>query len=257
MNFDRNVVDKMINTLPPILGETPFGLLIDEDDRSAPENPICFNEIQEQILDIDGEAEIKYGVSKLVIITSLLKDTVIKIPFQGVYYKHYDDYDKKHKDIVYFDEDLYEYGFTPFSYARSKDRTNYCEVEWERYKKLKKMNLDKFVAETAFYTILSNGIKVYLQEKAYSNKDDPNWTKRRSTQKSHNLARHWSEDEGITINTEWIGLCIDKYGEEKTKAFLDYCNYKDPIIISDCHDGNIGYRGDGTPLIIDYSGFED
>lgn len=255
MNFDKNVVDKMINTLPPILGETPFGLLYDEED-GGPTVPICFNEIQEQILDIDGEAEFKFGMSKLVIIAPSLKDIVIKIPFHGIYDKYYDDYDK-HKDIVYFDEDLYEYGFTQFNSARVKDRSNYCAVEYDRYQKLKKLNLDKFVAETAFYTTLSNGIKVYLQEKAYSSEDDPDWTERKSTQRSRNLARHWSEDEGITINTEWIGLCIDKYGEKKTKKFLDYCNYTDPVIIADCHTGNIGYRADGTPLILDFSWFED
>ena len=255
MNFDRDVVDKMINTIPPILGETPFGLLIDGDN--GPENPICFDEIQEQILNIDGDAEFRYGMSKLVIIAPSLKDIVIKIPFSGVYDKYYDDYDKSHKDITYFDEDLYEYDFSAFENARTKDKADYCTVEYEKYQKLKDLNFEIFVAETAFYTTLSNGIKVYIQEKAYSSEDDPNWSNRKSTQRSHNLARHWSEDEGITIDTEWVGLCIDKYGEKKTKEFLDYCNYKDPIIISDCHCGNIGYRMDGSPLIIDYSGFED
>lgn len=256
MNFDRNVVDKMINTLPPILGETPFGLLYDEDE-GGPQYPICFDEIQEQILDIDGETEFKYGISKLVIIAPSLKNTVIKIPFKGFYDKYEDDGYNKHKDIVYFDENLYEYDFSAFENARTKDRTDYCAVEYEKYQKLKDLNFEIFVAETAFYTTLSNGIKIYIQEKAYSSEDDPNWSSRKSTQRSHNLARHWSEDEGITINTEWVGLCIDKYGEEITKKFLDYCNYKDPIIISDCHCGNIGYRMDGTPLIIDYSGFEN
>lgn len=255
MNFDRNVVDKMINTLPPILGETPFGLLIDDDN--GPENPICFDEIQEQILNIDGNAEFRYGMSKLVIIAPSLKDIVIKVPFSGIYDKYYDDYNKQHKDIIYFDENLYEYDFSAFENARTKDRTDYCAVEYEKYQKLKKLDLNIFVAETAFYTILSNGIKVYIQERAYSSEDDPNWNERKSSQRSHNLARRWSEDEGITINTEWVGLCIDKYGEEITKKFLDYCNYKDPIIISDCHCGNIGYRMNGSPLIIDYSGFED
>ena len=255
MKFDKSVVDKMINTFPPILGETPFGLLIDDDN--GPEKPICFDEIQEQILNIDEDAEFRYGMSKLVIVAPSLKDIVIKIPFSGTYDKYYDDYDKRHKDIIYFDEDLYEYDFSAFENARTKDKTDYCAVEYEKYQKLKKLDLDIFVAKTAFYTILSNGIKVYIQERAYSSVDDPNWSERKSSQRSHNLARRWSEDEGITINTEWIGLCIDKYGEETTKKFLDYCNYKDPIIISDCQYGNIGYRMDGSPLIIDYSGFED
>ena len=106
MNFDKNVVDKIINTLPPILGDTPFGLLYDEDD--GPQCPICFDEIQEQILNIDGEAEFRYGMSKLVIIAPSLKDIVIKIPFNGIYDKYEDDGYDTHKYIVYFDNYLYE-----------------------------------------------------------------------------------------------------------------------------------------------------
>lgn len=254
MNFDKDVVDKMINLLPPILGETPFGMLMDDH---GPKNPIYFDEIQEQILDIDGDADIKYGMSKMVIIAPSLKNIVIKIPFCGIYDMYYDDYDRKYKNILYQDDDLCEYNFTFFDNARTKDRTDYCAVEYEKYQKLKTLNLNNFVAETEFYTFLSNGMKVYLQEKGFSSEDDPNWQGRKSSQKSHNLAKHWSEDEGITINTEWVGLCIDQYGEEKTKEFLDYCYYKDPIIISDCHDGNVGYRMNGTPFLLDYSGFED
>lgn len=255
MNFDENVVDKIINTLPPILGDTPFGLLYNSDE--GPLNPIYFDEIQEQVINIDEKTEFRYGMSKLVIIAPSLNNIVIKIPFNGIYDKYEDDNYDEHKDIKYFDNYLYEYGFTPFENARAKDKTDYCAVEYEKYQKLKSLNLGIFVAETAFYTTLSNGIKVYIQEKAYSSEDDPNWSSRKSTQRSHNLARHWSEDEGITINTEWVGLCIDQYGEKETKKFLDYCNYKDPIIISDCHIGNIGYRTDGSPLILDYSGFEN
>ena len=64
MNVNREVVDKIIQIIPPILGDSPFGLLMDDD---GPHDPICFDEIQEAILDIDGNAEIKYGVSSLCI----------------------------------------------------------------------------------------------------------------------------------------------------------------------------------------------
>lgn len=255
MNFDKEVIDKMINIFPPILGDDPFGLLMNED---GPLEPIYFDLIQKEICKIDKDAELKFGMSKLVIIAPSLIDVVIKIPFKGFYDAYCDDYDFHNSDIVYFDKDDYEYDFSYFSYARSKkDHSNYCQAEYEIYKKLKERDLDIFVAETQFYTTLSNGMPIYIQERAYSEEDDTSWINKKSSQHSKNLARQLSEDREIAVNQEWIGICIDRYGEKKTEQFLDYCAYKEPMILSDSHTGNIGYREDGSPLIIDYSGFEE
>lgn len=258
MNVNREVVDKMIQTIPPILGDSPFGLLMDDD---GPHDPICFDEIQEAILNIDGSAEIKWGMSKLVIIAPSLKDIVIKIPFDGIYDFHYDDvyYQKKKSEHTYYDEHG-EWDFHKFNSVKSKDKknkTDYCAVEVEKYQDLFAIDLDIFVAETYLYDTMSNGIRVYIQEKAFSSEDDPEWSTRRSSANSGATARKWIDEESIPLESNWIGLCIDKYGEERTKEFLDYCNYKDPTLISDTHCGNIGYRMDGSPLIIDYSGFWD
>ena len=87
MNFDKYLVNQFINTLPDILNGMPFGLLVREGE---PEEPIYYNELEENILNIDNEAEIKYGISIMVISAPSLEDIVIKIPFSGCY-DHYDD----------------------------------------------------------------------------------------------------------------------------------------------------------------------
>lgn len=258
MNVNKEVIDKMIQAIPPILGDHPLGLLMDD---GGPQEPAYFEDIEEAILDIDGAAQIKYGMSKLVIVAPSLENIVIKIPFSGVYDFHYDDdysYDEASDYVYYTDEG--EWDFHEFNNVRSKDKknkTDYCAVEAEKYQDLYSLDLDEFVAETHLYTELSNGIKVYIQEKALSSEDDPSWNTRKSSADSRATARKWVDEESIPLESNWIGLCIDVYGEDRTKAFLDYCNYEDPILISDTHCGNIGYREDGSPVLLDYSGFLD
>ena len=59
------------------------------------------------------------------------------------------------------------------------------------------------------------------------------------------------------MNTEWIAICLDKYGKSKVERFLYYCENIDLDILDDIHNGNYGYRTNGTPCIIDYSGYAD
>ena len=263
MNFNSHVVNKFINNISPILSRSPFGLLVKEGE---PEEPIYYNEIEEKILDIDNGAEIRYGISKMVISAPSLRDVVIKIPFNGIYDFYYDDYlypyDKDDylypydkTDITFFDGEDHYYYYTQFNSAENNiNNSDYCATELEKYNTLKTFGLDNFVAKTEFYNT-SNNIRFYLQEKAMSMEED--FKKRRSSFKSKNTARQWIEDEMMTIDVEWAGMCIDYYGEELTKQFLDYCNYQDDIIISDPHMGNFGYRKNGEPIVIDFSGFAD
>lgn len=258
MTFDKNVVNNFVQVLPDIIGDTPFGLIMDSEGE--PEEPVYYDDIKNEICKIDSNAEFYFGISKMVIAAPSLGDIVIKIPFKG-FYNYYcgeedfnDDLILSEDDILHIYDDVYT--FLAFNRAiRYKD--DYCAVEELLYRDMYNKNIEIFVAETQYFTTLSNGLKIYIQEKVIPMADDEDFNKRKSSAHSKNIAKKWQDEDSIPLDVDWIGLCIDNYGESLTEAFLHYCNYTEPIVISDTHDGNIGYRLDGTPCILDYSGFRN
>ena len=217
-----------------------------------PEYPIFYNEIYEEITTkVDPFARVLFGMSKCVITAPSLKGVVIKIPFSGTYECYFDD-DHEDNDYVYEDD---EYIFSPFSCAETKDGWDYCMSEYEKYKELRRRNLECFVAQTQFYNITENNLRVFLQEKIISREYDT--FDRVPSLRSKDIAKQWQAQDLLTVDTTWLASCIDNYGESKTKRFLDYCQDKNYQIIADFHYGNYGYRNDGTPAILDYSGFKD
>lgn len=236
------IVDSFIQDFPQILSDKPFGLRIIEGE---PNYPICFNELEESILQVDPKAEFRFGMSKYVITAPSLDNVVIKIPFSGTYDYYYDD---DIDDVDYVDDNGMPYGFNFFQ------RKDYCKVEYEKYLELWYRNLDCFVAKTQLYTTI-NGINIFLQEKVVPYED--NWHSRKPSAHSAKTADSWIQEELLALDSNWLANCIDLYGESKTKRFIDYCNYQDPDIISDLHSGNIGYRTNNTPVILDFSGFAE
>ena len=229
----------------------PFGLLIANDNI---EEPLFYSELEEAILEVDGDADIQFGISKFVIIPSTT-DYVIKIPFNGRY-EYYDDdirlyEEEKLDDYTYIIHDGCPYFYSPFSYV-----ADYCEKEFSTYKKLCCKNLEYFVAETRFYKEFPNKIKIFTQEKiipCFNDCED-----RKPTIRSKDIAKRWIKEDCFALDSTWLANCIDYYGEQQTKRFMDYCDNKEPDILADTHLGNLGYRpDDGSPVILDYSGFSD
>lgn len=239
--FNKNYVDKILKAIFPL--PECFGLICDDYDDELEDYDFIKKEIQK----IDPGAEVRFGMSKLVIIPSIEKNIVIKIPFNGVY-----NYEEPYDDEDYYTEG--EYIWKSFCYAPGSDKTDYCLAECEKYQKLKSYGLHCFVAKTILYKVYE-GIRIFIQEKGIPETDAcSNHTASLDSQKLAKELRN--EGKFHYIRTEWIANCLDKYKEFKVKKFLEYCS-KDPDILADMHDDNFGYRKNGTPVLLDFSNYLD
>jgi len=188
---------------------------------------------------VDPSAIMVYGASKLIIISAKL-DFVIKIPFNGYWSETYYE-DGDNDDLEWID----------FYQAPTEDGYDYCYAEYEKYRDLEKVFLKNFVATTIFYKEI-DGVRIFLQEKIICSFDNK---VNLSSKKSMNLALKWKKEKKIDITVAWVASCLDYYGINKTKKFLNYCNEVDEDILNDWHEGNYGYRKDGSPALIDFSGY--
>ena len=224
MTFNHNAVDKILTAIFPLPEE--FGL----DNNTE---PINFSLIQNQIKTVDTCAYINFGISKMVIISPSFNNVVIKIPFNGEFDEHAE--------------------WFPFEWANGSSSSDYCLAEYEKYCRLKTYGLDCFVAKTIKYKTIDN-VRIFIQEKVIPEEDTCSLDFIPSL-KSKELARRWQEEGQSIFDTLWFANCLDKYGQSKVQRFLYYCNNIDLDILEDTHEGNYGYRENGTPVILDYSNF--
>lgn len=230
MTFNHELVNQFLEAIFPLPQQ--FGIFLNEEKSSELTD---FSYFEEVIYDIDPNASICFGASKMVIISPNLGNIVIKIPFNG----HFNETDDK---------------WCPFMWATGSDPTDYCLAEYEKYNKLKTYGLDCFVAKVLYYKTIC-GTRIFLQEKI-TPEDDLCFSNQPS-KKSQDLANRWYDEGKFYINPEWIANCLDKYGTSKVKRFLYYCTNIDLDILEDIHSGNYGYRDNETPCLLDYSNFLD
>lgn len=235
MTFNHKLVDEFLEAIFPLPEE--FGVICCNDDDES--EPVDFSFFQEAIWDVDPDAIVCFGMSKIVIISPNLGNVVIKIPFNGYYMEN---------DI---DGNL---EWNPFCWAAGSDPKDYCLTEFEKYNRLKTYGLDCFVAKVIFYKEMC-GVRIFLQEQVIPENDS--YCTRRPSRKSQDLANKWYDEGKFYIEPEWIANCLDKYGKSKVERFLYYCANIDPDILEDVHSGNFGYRGDETPCILDFSNYSD
>ena len=233
MTFNHTLVDKFLEAIFPL--PENFGIVLRENEESE---PIDFSFFQEAVWDVDPDASVYFGMSKIVIISPNLNNVVIKIPFNGFFEEN-------------MEEDLY---WHTFRWASGSDSKDYCLTEFEKYNKLKTYELDCFVAKIMFYKEIC-GVRVFLQEQVVPENDS--YCTRKPSQKSQDLANKWYDERKFYIEPEWIANCLDKYGKSKVERFIYYCANIDPDILEDAHDGNFGYRKDETPCVLDYSNYRD
>lgn len=220
--FNEDFANKMLAALCPL--PEYFGR-----DR----NSICDTAIDSWFFRHGFNASIKYGASKLVILSPEFGDSVLKISFKG--YFDYDDW------------------WMPFECAPGSDPTDYCQAEYEKYKKLKELNLDCFVAETSPYKTIGD-VKVFIQEKITPYDEIIDCSFDHPTNDSMKLAEKYCPSSSLDLT--WIANCFDCYGTSKVRDFFDYCD-KDHDILNDFYETNYGYRKDGTPALLDFSNFCD
>lgn len=203
--------------------------LSDADDAEYSEG---FSYIYEQV-----DEEIRTGVSKVVIIPHD-SSYVLKIPYRGA------------RD----EEKSWD-----FHYAGNKIRDwDYCETEAEIYDAFKAEGLECFLAKTVRYGKDATGYPLYIQEKCITSYDyedpDSNYTYDDTERKTFRSMFAC----GIAVaNNTWNMKAIMYYGVEKYIRFMQLCMDRFPDVLSDLHSENYGYRTDGSPVLIDFSSWND
>ena len=185
--------------------------------------------------------EVCHGVSKMAIIIPGCS-LVIKIPFNGQW-----KYEEKHNKETGEYEEGEEY-FEPFY-----EYEDYCALEESVYKNAEAAGFDQYLAKTSFYKAIKN-CYVYIQEKVFGLYSD-----KASTPTDDSRRKIKARRDGYIGTSDWSACFIDFFGEDAFEKFYNYCVYGDDehemCIDDDLHAGNIGFRADGSPVILDYSGW--
>ncbi len=164
---------------------------------------------------------INTGASKGVIIPFEDSDYVIKIPF------NYDDYSNEYYDY------------------------NYCDLEYENYKRAIEYGVADFFAEIK-PLINIDGFTIYAQTRVAQGLWNSN-KKYQFEEAKKKVNDIYGGDVESNCPTCTIALLIDNYGESKV---LDFLIFIEEYEINDLTDNNIGIsRENGYIKIMDYSGF--
>lgn len=215
----------------------------DEDDDYCYAVESLYDFLSEQ----KDNGSISTGATKMVYIPSDVNASfVLKIPFYGHRCWH-GEYDDEGNYI----EDSDSCEMEDFSGAEnSKNNYDYCRTELEVYEEAVAAGFADFFPYTALYAYGTDYTpNVYIQEKA---KSFSSCYDEGSEEVSSTASKLSSESEKY-LPFNFICSCILYYGAERTKAFLDWVDSME--VISDIHNGNIGRRQNGAPIIIDFAGF--
>lgn len=220
MVFDKDYVDFILEQIFPLNYENFFSYKY-------------FKALQKKITEIDENIKLERGLTKCVIIPPCTS-FVIKIPFKGT---------------------ILGNNISLFSGADAEDKSDYCLAEYNKYLSLKDASLEKFVAKTYYYKTI-DGIRIFIQEKIIPLNNNNISQYSFNSKNSFNLAEKTLDEYGIyDIDTEWMGACFEIYGYDKVIEFIEFCIYTDTDLIEDMHDGNYGYRENGEPALLDFSGY--
>lgn len=234
MNFNKELANRFVEAISDVLPED-FGVIDDTGE------PICLFDIEDAITRVDPEATVQFGATKLVIISRNLQGVVLKIPFKGRWFPTAVYYEEEDWD---FDE---AYEFEPFGYG------DYCLEELNRYIKLKEKDFAMFFSETEKLCDGPSIGTVIVQEETVTKAQTV--SRYRASEKASRL----SANMNTPMDSLWVALCIDEYGEDLVKDFFAYCRDEDEDdLLSDCHYDNYGYRKkDRSPCILDFSGYQE
>lgn len=197
-----------------------FGATVDGEMSDA------MNFVGEQLKEVET---VNWGASKYVIFPCK-KDYVVKIPFNGEFSYWYDT--KKDEEMTDF----------------IKREIDYCSIEASIYADAVVSGLDEFFAKTKYYGVTFNGTPFYISEKViefYAGKEK---SKNPSNESKQKAIKYIVND----LNQDWIARAIEWYGEYKVKELIIFLVEEG---VNDLHSNNLGFRKNGAPVILDYSGF--
>lgn len=191
--------------------------------------------VEEKVIDrLDSdifEPDWNTGATKLVLFPKKC-NFVIKIPLNGYVYS------KK---------------FYEFEGAPGADNCwDYCAVEKSLYETAVEALAEKFFLKLE-YAGNVNDYPIYKQVKATSFADSR--SRHEYSEIKRSSTREICEEIHVScFHTCWLSDFLEFYTKEDLallNEFIEDCG------ISDLHSGNLGYKENGIPVIIDYAGFWD
>ena len=189
--------------------------------------------IEDVYAQLDGSVETAFGASKFVIF--LNENEVIKVPFSGCYW-----WDSEAENNFRFDEFM---------------NTDYCATEAAVYADAVALGVEQFFASVKYCGTAVGGTPIYLAERVYGfYENDDIRNKTNSSEDSLKKAKELAKNNHTYFSAEWLAKAIEYYG---LNAVIDLMAFIDLENINDFHCGNVGFRKDGSPVILDYSGYHE
>ena len=216
-----------VEDIKNLIVPTQFGINNEGDECS-----VAMEEVMEQLPQSVAEG-CAWGVSKFVIFPDEDKDVVVKLPFSGTFCEVWQD-----------DTEEYE---SYFDYYNSK-HDNYCEMEANIYEEAEEEGVEEFFASTKYAGRTASDTPYYVSERVYGYISDELI---RVTPSEDSVKK--AESKYASMRTSWLAEAIEWYGEAKVDKFLKFVETHN---INDLHNGNFGYRKNGAPCLLDYSGFQ-
>ena len=227
------IEDKLTKVFNEIVKKVPENFGWDEYDTEEENTAV----ISEALRDAKVAGGAYRGATKAVAVVSGCS-SVLKVPYSGKW-----DYDKS-VDCDYF---------TKFEGAdNSKDHNwDYCLTEYEVYEAAKENGLDIFFPKTEIMGECESGT-VIKQERVLDFYEYCSISEDRTIELAYLDAKYCD-----LINSQWIAAAIERYGRTMVDKLIDFLEDNFPIVVEDLHNGNIGFRENGDPIILDFSGWNE
>lgn len=227
------IEDKLTKVFNEIVKKVPEKFGWDEYDTEEENTAV----ISEALKDAKVAGGAYRGATKAVAVVSGCS-SVLKVPYSGKW-----DYDES-VNCDYF---------TRFEGAdNSKDHNwDYCLTEYEVYEAAKENGLDIFFPKTEIMGECESGT-VIKQERVLDFYEYCSISEDRTIELVYLDAKYCD-----LINSQWIAAAIERYGKAMVDKLIDFLEDNFPIVVEDLHNGNIGFRENGDPIILDFSGWNE
>ena len=225
--------DKLTKVFNEIVKKVPEKFGWDEYDTEEENTAV----ISEALRDAKVAGGAYRGATKAVAVVSGCS-SVLKVPYSGKW-----DYDES-VNCDYF---------TRFEGADNSEYNNwdYCLTEYEVYEAAKENGLDIFFPKTEIMGECESGT-VIKQERVLDFYEYCSISEDRTIELVYLDAKYCD-----LIDSQWIAAAIERYGKAMVDKLIDFLEDNFPIVVEDLHNGNIGFRENGEPIILDFSGWNE
>lgn len=187
----------------------------------------------------NNNLRIDNGMSKLVLIDKS-SSFVLKMPIFGEKFQEWDEENYEYLDDYYTED---------YSGADSEYGNNYCEDELKKYEKAVEEGFSEFFPKTYYYGKTNHNIPLYAQERVNS------WDYWDNQDHISDNSKSIAKNVDTRLPKDFLAACLDFYGFKRTMEFVTWLK-DNREYTSDLHNGNLGKRKNGAPVILDFSGFD-